>query len=200
MGSRPLSRGILQKHCSKFHPHRWFSGAYKKTSKFLVSDCTISTTLLKTEPFYHHFIKIPQNETGLHITIQLWHLAEFRNATLKVLLSVLPLPLDGHNMRNLHSGLEIFFNNSHLGFSDTSEDPKVGSFTFQGHPKWTLVDPCIVDGLFSILRRWQFPKYYLEWIAQLSRSFGSRRNITYPFGRKVSSWWTQSTTQRIPKA
>lgn len=89
---------------------------------FLI-DCTIATSIVQDQPFYNHFIKFTnRNSASLKLSIQLWNLADFKNATLKLGFFALPVPLSGSHLKEMNTGIELYISQKQIGFVTTPSE------------------------------------------------------------------------------
>lgn len=77
----------------------------------------MATDLSSDISYHSHYIKFRGNSTtSFSFSVQLWNLADFKNATIRIALSVLPLPLSGGNLYKFKTGIELIIKNNGIGF------------------------------------------------------------------------------------
>lgn len=97
----------------------------------IFSACSIATDFTITLDYHSHFIKFQGKPTSFSFSIQLWNLVEFKNATMKIALSVFPFPLSGEVLYNFKTGIELVIKNGGIGFIGSKGE--VSRLTFKIH-------------------------------------------------------------------
>lgn len=100
-------------------------------------DCMVFT---KTNTIYSHFTDLNHTLTNLTFGIKLWDSDNYLDASAKLVLTVLALPVDGKQMEDLGIGFELYISNTKSGltfgvkgdieYEDTHDVLKSTEYTF----------------------------------------------------------------------
>lgn len=85
--------------------------------------CSFATSTFSDLSVYTHFIKFPPGTQEFKPSILLWNLGDFKNATIRIAFSALPLPLSGKTLREMNAGIELTISPFKVNF--TAKDTEV---------------------------------------------------------------------------
>lgn len=85
--------------------------------------CSFATSTFSDLSIHTHFIKFPPETQEFKPSILLWNLGDFKNATIRMAFSALPLPLSGKILREMNAGIELIISPFKVNF--TAKDTEV---------------------------------------------------------------------------